>query len=268
MDARPAAPRPVSPEALLGLAASVAREAGSLLLEYFAVPGRDVTSKSTPTDLVSAADLASERLIRARLAEVRPHDAIMGEEGDDFEPVEPSGLRWVVDPLDGTTNFLYGIPDWAVSIAVQDAGGRVLAGVVYDPSRGEIWAACLDGDATLDGVVIRGSDCDDLATALVATGFAYDDVVRGTQAAVIARLLGRVRDIRRVGSAALDLAWTAAGRYDAYFERGVQAWDVAAGKLICERAGLAAARLAPARSVPGGLLVAPPGLLGPLELLL
>ena len=257
--------RPVKPDELLAFADSMAREAGALLLDHFARPSREVTAKSTPTDLVSAADVAAERLIRERLAETRPHDAVMGEEGEDFEPEEPSGLRWVVDPLDGTTNFLFGIPQWAVSVAVQDSAGRTVAGVVHDPSRGEMWAATREGDATLDGVAVRGSRSADLATALVATGFGYEAQVRDAQAAVIARLIGQVRDIRRLGSAALDLAWTAAGRYDAYFERGVQPWDVAAGQLICERAGLSVSQLAPSSQVPGGLLVASPALLGPLE---
>lgn len=217
---------------------------------------------------MSAADLASERFIRRRLREARPYDALMGEEGDDFEPDEPSGLLWVIDPLDGTTNFLYGIPEWAVSIAVLDADGRSLAGAVYDPARDELWSASCDGDATVDGVTIRGSQRADLATALVATGFGYDAAVRKAQAAVVAELLGQVRDIRRLGSAALDLAWTAAGRYDAFFERGINLWDIAAGQLICERAGLAASQLAPAPPLPGGIVVASRELLGPLEALL
>ena len=264
----PATARPVTPESLAALAGSIARDAGALLLDFFAGPRRDVTAKSTPTDQVSAADLSAERLIRQRLAEVRPDDAVLGEEGDDFEPDRPTGLRWVVDPLDGTTNFLYGIPDWAVSIAVEDSGRRTLAGVVFDPSRNQLWAATHDGPPTLDGRIIAASECDDLTRALVATGFAYDHLVRERQAAVIAGLLGQVRDIRRVGSAALDLAWTAAGRYDAYYERGVQAWDVAAGQLLCERAGLAVSHLAPEPPVPGGLLVAAPAILAPLEALL
>ena len=258
----------MTPDELLDLAAALAREAGSRLLGFFAGPQRDVSAKSTPTDLVSAADLATEQLIRTRLAEARPHDAIMGEEGEDFQPEAPSGLRWVVDPLDGTVNFLYGIPEWVVSIAVQDAEGRTVAGVVYDPSRDELWAATRDGAATLDGVPIRGSQRADLSTSLVATGFGYDAVVREAQAAIVARLLGQVRDIRRIGSAALDLAWTAAGRYDAYYERGVNAWDIAAGQLICERAGLAVAPLAAAPPLPAGVVVASPALLAPLETLL
>jgi myo-inositol-1(or 4)-monophosphatase len=141
--------------------------------------------------------------------------------------------------------------------------------VVYDPSRDELWAAGRDSEATLDGVAIRGSARTELATALVATGFGYDASVREAQAEVVIRLLPEVRDIRRLGSAALDLAWTAAGRYDAYFERGVQLWDIAAGRLICARAGLAVAQLPEAPPhAPAGILVAPPALIGPLEALL
>lgn len=251
------------PAGLLTLADELAREAGAVLLERAAAGRRGVASKSTPTDLVSEADLATERLLRERLAAARPNDAVMGEEGDDWVPPDPSGLRWVLDPLDGTVNFLFGIPQWAVSVAVEDAEG-VIAGVVFDPPRGELWAATRAGEPTLDGERVTASAREDLATALVATGFGYDAAVREVQAAVAARLLPRVRDIRRLGSAALDLVWTAAGRYDAYYERGVKHWDVAAGRLICERAGLAVRELAPAPPAAGGLLVAPPALLEPL----
>ncbi|HEX8104218.1 MAG TPA: inositol monophosphatase family protein [Solirubrobacteraceae bacterium] len=249
---------------LLALAEAVAREAGALLLEYAAGERRGVTSKSTATDLVSEADLATERLIRERLIAVRPDDAIVGEEGDD-RPGR-SGLRWVVDPLDGTVNFLFRIPQWCVSVAVEDAAGGV-AGVVFDPSRGELWAAARDGAPTCDGEPIAASSREDLGTAMVATGFGYDAEVRRRQAATVARLLPQVRDIRRLGSAALDLVWTAAGRYDAYFERGVQPWDVAAGRLICERAGLAVRDLPPDPPQGQGILVAPPALIEPLHAL-
>lgn len=260
MGRAPAAARAVSsPPELRALAESVAREAGVLLLDYARRGQRGVTAKSTPTDLVSEADLATERLIRERLSAARPDDAILGEEGEAFEPADPSGLRWVVDPLDGTVNFLFGIPQWAVSIAVEDEAGGV-AGVVYDPSRDELWAAQRDGPATLDGAPLEASTADDLALAMVATGFGYDAEVRRRQVAVVAELLPHVRDIRRVGSAALDLAWTAAGRYDAYFERGTKAWDVAAGQLICTRAGLAVRELAPDPPAEAGILVAPAAL--------
>jgi myo-inositol-1(or 4)-monophosphatase len=244
------------PDELLALATEVAHEAGAGLRDAF---GRtlQISAKSTPTDLVSEADVSTERLIRARLQTARPDDAIMGEEGDDTPGT--TGLRWVVDPLDGTVNFLFGIPQWCVSIACEDGDGA-LAGVIFDPMRQETWAATRDGAAMLDGAPIRAPGRSDLATALIATGFGYDADVRASQARVVARLLPRVRDLRRLGAAALDLAWTAAGRYDAYYERGVHHWDVAAGALICERAGLAVRELAPAPPAASGMLVAAPAL--------
>lgn len=240
------------------LAEAVAREAGALLRGYFeAGERRQVSSKSTPTDLVSEADVAAERLIRARLAEARPDDGVVGEEGDDL--AGSSGRQWIVDPLDGTVNFLFGIPQWAVSIAVEDGSGA-LAGVVLDPMRDECWSADRGGRALLNGRPVEASRRDDLATAMVATGFGYDQAVREAQGALVARLLPRVRDIRRLGSAALDLAWTAAGRYDAYFERGVQRWDVAAGALLCANAGLEVHHLAAAPPSADGILVASPAI--------
>jgi myo-inositol-1(or 4)-monophosphatase len=240
------------------LAEAVARDAGRQLRDAFAGPGVNVTAKSTPTDLVSEADRAAEQLIRDRLAAARPGDGILGEEGADHAGT--SGLRWVVDPLDGTVNFLFGIPQWAVSIACEDADG-VLAGVVYDPMRDELWSAERDGPARLDGRPIRSPRRSDLATAMVATGFGYDAEARRAQAEVVVRVLPRVRDIRRLGSAALDLAWTAAGRYDAYYEWGLNPWDLAAGELICSRAGLVVRELDPISPGGGpGVLAAPPGL--------
>jgi myo-inositol-1(or 4)-monophosphatase len=249
------------PAALAAVAESVAREAGARLREAFGALGEGgpaITAKSTPTDLVSEVDLAVERLIRDRLEAERPGDAILGEEGGDHAGT--TGLRWVVDPLDGTTNFLFGVPQWCVSIACEDAEGA-LAGVVYDPLREELWAARRDGPATLGGEPLRRRRSAELATALVATGFGYDAGVRAVQAQTLGRLLPRVRDIRRLGAAALDLAWTAAGRFDAFYERGVNHWDVAAGTLLCERAGLAVRPLAPDPPAAAGLLVAPEGLL-------
>jgi myo-inositol-1(or 4)-monophosphatase len=256
----------VAEEDLLAVAVEAARMAGALLLERVRA-GRELTvsSKSTPTDLVSEADLASERAIKALLAERRPADGFVGEEGGSEEGT--SGLSWVVDPLDGTVNFLFGIPQWCVSVAAGDAEGT-LAGAVYDPNREELFTATRAGGARLSGpegvVELMGSERAELATAMVATGLAYDAEVRAAQAKVLARAAPRVRDIRRFGSAALDLAWTAAGRYDAYFERTVKQWDIAAGALICERAGLEVLDLPEHEDLPWGILVASPALAGSL----
>jgi myo-inositol-1(or 4)-monophosphatase len=251
-------------DALLEVAVEAATTAGALLLERVRHGAeRQVTSKSTPTDLVSEADLASEHAIRELLARRRPDDGFVGEEGDHAEGT--SGLSWVVDPLDGTVNFLFGIPQWCVSVAVRDRDGTI-AGAVYDPNGDELFSATRGGPATLVGpegeVELSGSPREDveLATAMLATGFAYDADVRAAQARVLARVIPRVRDVRRFGSAALDLTWTAAGRYDAYFERTVKQWDIAAGALICERAGLRVLELPVHEQLPWGILVAPPDL--------
>jgi myo-inositol-1(or 4)-monophosphatase len=248
-----------SPERLLEVAVALCEQAGALLRERFEGDRRrGVSSKSTPTDLVSDADLASERAIAARLAELRPQDGMLGEEGDEQEG--QSGLRWVVDPLDGTVNFLFGIPQWSVSVAVQDHSGASIAGAIFDPCREEMWSAHAGGVPRLNGMPIEGSTSRELSTAMVATGLGYDAGVRAAQGEVLARLVPKVRDIRRLGSAALDLAWCAAGRYDAYFERGVKIWDVAAGVLICQQAGLTVTELPASGALPWGLLVCSPGL--------
>jgi myo-inositol-1(or 4)-monophosphatase len=239
---------------LRALGESVAREAGALLHEAFRGPELRISSKSTPTDLVSEADHAAEHLIRERIAAARPDDGVLGEEGGDHAGT--SGIRWVVDPLDGTINFLFGIPQWAVSIAAEDEHG-VLVGVVYDPERNELFAAERGGAATLDGHPITASTKADMAMALVGTGFGYDAEVRRAQAEVAARMLPQVRDLRRFGAAAIDLAWTACGRLDAYYEHGLNAWDLAAGGLICECAGLEVRPLKPIGPSNPGVLVAP-----------
>jgi myo-inositol-1(or 4)-monophosphatase len=257
----------VNQEELLQLAVSLARDAGALLLDRFQA-GREpaLASKSTPTDLVSEADLASERLIRDALGEARPADGFLGEEEGGGEG--SSGLTWIVDPLDGTVNFLFGIPQWCVSVAVADREGS-LVGAIFDPCREELFATTREGDPLLNGVPIVAPErapltSEALASAMVATGFAYDASVRAAQAEVLARLIPRVRDIRRFGSAALDLAWTACGRYDAYFERTTKPWDIAAGTLVCERAGLTVRELPERERLPQGVLAAVPALAGPL----
>jgi len=243
--------------ALLAVALQAARAAAAELLTRFGHRQDGVRTKSGPTDLVSDADVAAEAAIRAVLGDLRPDDAILGEEGGSSGTGE---LRWVVDPLDGTINFLFGIPTFAVSVACEDAAGA-LAGVVLDPMRDECFAATRSGTPTLNGEAIRGSSRSDLSTAMVATGFAYDSTLRARQAVVVSRVLPRVRDIRRAGAAALDLCWSACGRYDAYYERGLHAWDVAAGCLIASRAGLEIRDLAATDHEPPGVVTAPSGLI-------
>lgn len=266
---------------LLAVAVEAARLAGGLLIERVARGAEHgIESKSTPTDLVSEADLAAERAIRGLLAEHRPGDGFLGEEGG--SAAGTSGIDWVVDPLDGTVNFLFGIPQWCVSVAVRDERGTI-AGAVYDPNREDLFTATREGPARMQGpggsVELHGRSSDpggsavpphgatvveDIAGAMVATGLAYDASVRAAQARVIARIAPLVRDVRRFGSAALDLCWTAAGRWDAYFERAVKEWDIAAGSLICERAGLQVLELPVHEDLPWGILAARPSLAGPL----
>lgn len=255
----------MSPDELLALAEATAREAGAGLREAFARTDLVVSAKSSPTDPVSEADEAAETLIRERLTAARPGDGILGEEEGDAAGT--TGVRWIVDPLDGTVNFLFGIPQWAVSIACDDADGTV-AGVVYDPMRDEAWRVARGGPARCGDTVLRGSEKTDLGHAMFATGFGYDADVRAIQGDTIARVLPRVRDIRRLGSAALDLAWTAAGRFDIYYERGLKAWDLAAGALLCRAAGLEVVLLDAAPPLPSGVLVAPPALIEPVLALL
>ena len=241
---------------LLSLAREAATTGARELMTRFGHAAEGVHTKSTPTDLASEADLAAESAIREVIARARPGDAILAEEGGETGEGE---LRWLVDPLDGTINFLFGIPAFAVSVACEDAHGTVV-GVVLDPVRDECFAATRSGAATLNGAPIGGSGRDELATAMVATGFGYDSEVRVRQAAVLTRVLPQVRDIRRFGSAAIDLAWCACGRWDAYYERGVHAWDVAAGALIATRAGLVLRDLPAGGVDAAGLVVATPGI--------
>jgi len=250
---------------LVEVAVEAASAAGALLLDRFRQPRHQVEAKDSPTDLVSDADRAAEALIRELLGSRRPDDAMLGEETGDAPGA--SGLRWLVDPLDGTINYLFGIPQWSVSVACEDADGTI-AGVVHDPLRNETFSATREGPPTRNGQEIEASTCQDLALALVATGFAYDADVRMRQGEVATRVLGRARDLRRFGSAAIDLAWTACGRFDAYFERDLKPWDRAAGALLCQQAGLQLRELAPADGLPAGLLAAPGELVDELESLI
>jgi myo-inositol-1(or 4)-monophosphatase len=246
----------VDEQELLSVAREAAHAAADGLRRRFGQSAEGVRSKSTPTDLASEADLEAEAVIRKLLGERRPDDAILGEE----EGASGEGeLRWVVDPIDGTINFLFGIPAFAVSVACEDEAGGVV-GVVLDPIREECFEATRSGPPLLNGTEISGSTRTELATAMVATGFGYDSQVRVRQAAVVARVLPRARDIRRFGAAALDLAWCACGRWDAYYERGIKPWDVAAGALICRRAGLEVRELPATDEDDAGLVVAPGGI--------
>jgi myo-inositol-1(or 4)-monophosphatase len=203
-------------------------------------PARGVGTKSSQTDMVSEADREAETAIAELLRAERPDDALIAEEGAGDEGT--SGRRWVVDPLDGTTNYLYRFPAWCVSVALEDEEGG-LAGVVHNPLADETFRAARGGGADLNGEPIVVNDHDDLATALVATGFGYDPDVRAGQAEVVRGVLPRVRDLRRAGAAALDLCFVACGRLDGYFERGVNRWDYAAGALIVREAGGAVVEL-------------------------
>jgi myo-inositol-1(or 4)-monophosphatase len=220
---------------LLDLAVSIAREAGELITRLRA-EGVDVAqTKSSPTDVVTRADSASEELVRRRLAEARPDDAVHGEEGDDLAGT--SGVTWVVDPIDGTVNYLYGIPDHAVSIAAQ-VDGRSVVGVVHAPALGTTYTAVLGRGSWRDGHPLHVAEqAPGPATALVSTGFAYRPEVRARQGRAVAALLPQVRDIRRRGSCALDLCGLAAGESDAYVEEGPHLWDHAAGGLVATEAG-------------------------------
>jgi len=223
-----------APEQLLALATDVATRAARLLVEAQGRERISVATKSSRTDMVTEMDRASEQLIARELLTARPEDGIVGEEGS--ARTGTSGLRWVVDPIDGTTNYLYGFPGWSVSIAAEDDEG-VVAGVVVDPSHRDVFSATRGGGARRNGEPIRCSTQTVLAETLVATGFNYQADQRRRQAEILVALLPQVRDIRRMGSASLDLCSVACGRVDAYYARGVSWWDIAAGSLIAAEAG-------------------------------
>jgi myo-inositol-1(or 4)-monophosphatase len=218
---------------LLELATRFAQEAGGLALRM-QKGVRTLNPKSSPTDVVTAADRAVERRLVELIRGSRPGDGLLGEEGASDDGT--TGLRWVVDPIDGTVNYLYGIPQWAVSIGVEDAQGAVV-GVVYDPAKDELWQAVRGRGSTLNGVPLRCTSVTSLAQTLVATGFGYDERRRSAQAVVLQDVLPAVRDIRRAGAGSLDLCSVAVGRVDAYYEQGLSPWDLSAGTLIAREAG-------------------------------
>ena len=218
---------------LLALATRLATDAGALLLEGLG-SATVAATKSSPTDVVTAYDRAAERLLADGIRAARPGDAILGEEGT--ADTGTTGVRWIVDPLDGTVNYLYGQRVWGVSVAVE-VEGVVEVGVVAVPGDRETYSAVRGRGATCDGRPLRVRDAAQLSVALVGTGFSYDPARRARQAAVLAEVLPVVRDVRRVGAAAVDLCWVAAGRLDAFYERGLQPWDLAAGALVASEAG-------------------------------
>ncbi|MER5889100.1 inositol monophosphatase family protein [Streptomyces sp. NPDC001941] len=250
---------------LLELALQAARRAGELLRDGRPDDLAVAATKSSPIDVVTEMDLAAEKLITAFLAEHRPDDGVLGEEGSATEG--SSGVRWIVDPLDGTVNYLYGLPTWSVSIAAEYRG-ETLAGVVEVPMRGETFRAVRGGGAFLGGRRLAHRPAPPLDQALVSTGFNYVADVRAHQAEVAHRLIPLLRDIRRGGSAAVDLCDVAAGRLDGYYERGLNPWDFAAGELIAREAGaLTGGR--PGRRPDRDLTVAAsPGVFAPLQGLL
>jgi myo-inositol-1(or 4)-monophosphatase len=234
------APQPDLQTELLELARATAEEAAALVGAGRSTAAEQVDTKSSPVDVVTAVDTASEALIVRRLLEARPDDGVLGEEGASREGT--SGVRWVVDPIDGTVNFLYGLPAYAVSIA-GEVDGRTEVGVVLNVATGELFTAVRGGGAWLTApgaaaVQLHGSAPASLEQTLVATGFGYRVEQRQAQGAVVARLLPEVRDIRRNGCASLDLCSAAAGRVDAYYELDLKPWDHAAGALVAEEAGL------------------------------
>ncbi len=253
----------VSPEELLRLAADTAAEAGKLLASWRAGGRPEVAdTKSSPTDVVTEMDRRAEDLITQRIRSARPGDAILAEEGGQSSQ-SSTGVRWVVDPLDGTVNYLYGVAEWAVSIAVE-VDGAIVAGVVEVPVLGESFTAVAGGGAWLhrndSRVRLHCNLGVPLDRALVATGFGYDAGRRKVQGEVAAALLPRVRDIRRCGSAAVDLCMVAAGRVDASYERGLNYWDYAAGGCIAREAGAVVGGLSGRPESSSMVVAAGPGL--------
>ncbi|WP_262702783.1 MULTISPECIES: inositol monophosphatase family protein [Streptomyces] len=219
---------------LLETALEAARGAGDLLRDGRPADLGVAATKTSPIDVVTEMDIAAEKLITDLLARRRPRDGVLGEEGSSSEG--SSGVRWVIDPLDGTVNYLYGLPSWAVSIAAEKDGEAVV-GVVIAPARGETFHAVLGQGAWRNGEQVRCRPAAPLEESLIGTGFGYVRERRIGQARVLNEVLPRVRDIRRGGSAAIDLCDVACGRLNGYYERGLNPWDFAAGALIAREAG-------------------------------
>lgn len=249
------------PTELRRLAERLATEAGALALDGRRRLGTGRTmrhdTKSSATDPVTEFDRAAEELIASELRRLRPDDAVVGEEGASTRG--RTGLEWHVDPIDGTVNYVYDLPAWCTSVAVVDGDGP-LAGAVFVPVAGELFSAARGDGATLNDEPITCSTADDLSTSLVSTGFSYLPEARAHQAARVARLITVVRDVRRYGSAALDLCTVGAGRVDAYYEEHLNSWDLAAGILVAAEAGAATSDLTGGPPGPLGTVAAAPGI--------
>lgn len=217
---------------LLQLALKIANDAGNFLVDRPA--SWDLTVKSTAIDIATQMDLASEKLIVAAILAARPDDGIIGEEGASRE--SKSGITWVIDPVDGTVNYFYGLPGWSVSIAAKDASATLI-GVVHSPTVNSTWHASKGGGAFLNNVKIACNNPVALNRALLSTGFAYDVNIRSEQLKIVNALLPQIRDLRRIGSAAVDICHVATGLVDGYFETGLYEWDLAAAALIAQEAG-------------------------------
>ncbi|MBX7268322.1 inositol monophosphatase [Micromonospora sp. Llam7] len=254
------------PQQLLEIAIEVARGAAATAYRMRAEGVSVAATKSTVTDVVTAADRVVERQITDELRRLRPDDAVLGEEyGTAARDVEaPARVRWIVDPIDGTVNYLYGLAHCGVSIAAE-VGGEVTAGVVRNIHTGEEWTATAGGGAWREGRRLRCSTETELGQALVVTGFGYDAARRAHQARVLTDLIPHVRDIRRLGAAAVDLCIVAEGRADAYYEKGLAAWDQAAGALVATEAGLQVGGLKGLAPGPDMVIAAPPALFAPLH---
>ena len=250
---------------LLDLASQLASAAGHLAAEGRRRGTPTGDTKSTATDMVTEWDRASERVIVDGLRAERPDDGLIGEEGSTAQGT--SGIGWLIDPIDGTTNFMHALPGWAVSIAAVDGDGA-LVGVVYVPSHDEMFTAARGRGAACNGRPIRCGTLADPATALVATGFSYDPARRAVHTARLVHVLPHVRDIRRLGAASVDLCHAAMGRVDAYVEEWLGPWDVAAGELIAREAGCRTGDLEGGPARPQQVLVANPALFEPLAALL
>lgn len=241
---------------LVNLATAIAHEVGAVALAGRKRGLREVSTKSTSTDMVTEYDKLTEESIIIALRAARPDDSIVAEEGGGHSG--NSGITWFIDPIDGTTNFLYDLPTWTVSLGAHDADGE-LAAVVFCPPLNETYTATRGGGAYLNGTRIYCNEINDIAQCLIATGFNYSPDNRLIQAARIPNIIAKIRDIRRLGSASLDLCFVAVGRYDAYYEEHLFPWDLAAGTLIAKESGCTIGSLDGGDIQPSAILASPPG---------